>query len=213
MTDHQEAPQGTRALMMQIGARLSDQGANYDVNKDGSMLALIGEAGCGRCNGVIAAEIVETDAPMLLVQVSYSLPFDPIDEDRWLAVYELIALLAPHMTLGHFEYDHEVEELRWRAHQLLPPTGPWDNTLLMALPLEGIDVIDSAFEAFDKVISRGDDANLAVAEMLLAQVDGDPVELFGEEILRMVQTARRRVEGGDAALIDRVSALLVRLTD
>ena len=207
---------GPQAVIERIGALLTERGADCDTDESGTMLALFGDAGVGRCQGIITAEMVETEVPMVLLQVGYSLPRGVVPERRWPALYELLALLSPHLTVGHFEFDHDVGELRWRAHQLLSDAPPWSDAHLMALAMEGIDTIDAYFESFTRVIDDGDDPNLVIAEAFLAindESDEGYGELIESDLLRMLKTARRRAVGGDQATVERISALLLKLTE
>jgi hypothetical protein len=203
--------QGPRALIRHLGELLTAQGVDYETDSTGTMIGLVAETATCQCGGVITAELVETQGQMNLLQVGYALPFEDIPEERWGALYELLALLAPHLVIGHFEFDHELSELRWRGHQLLPISFPWDETRLMALPLEGVDTVGRLYETVRMVVADGDDPNVAVAEMLLAEDEALVQGLYESEILRMLKVARRRLTTQEGAELERVSGLLMKL--
>ncbi len=204
---------GPTALILHLGELLTAQGVDFETDSSGTKIALVGDASVGQCTGIISAESVETEESMNLLQVAYALPFETISEGRWSALYELLALLTPHLIIGVLELDHEVSELRWRAHQLLSTSPPWNDTRLMALPLEGIDTIERLFETISKVVDKGDDPCVAVAEMLLdGNGENSKEGIYEGEILRLLKTARRRIVTTDVVAIDRVSGLLLRLT-
>lgn len=219
MTD---AVDGALALLAQYRALLTEYEVDFD-DLDEESLALPGEAQSGTCDGLLLVEDVETgeavhgdSARLVLCQIVYLLPLEPVTELRRPALYELLAHLAGEVSIGAFELDPELDRVRYRAYLLLPAQGRHEPAQLMAPLLEGLNTIDAWFGALHRVLVDGEDPGHAYAETVLAHARDDGRTLTEAErgrLLALIQAASARYQAaGTQVKLDLLAEMVRQLT-
>ena len=163
---------------------------SVDAELSDGVILLNGEPEAGSCPGVLECRDLETGeavqgeaTPMVLVEVGFTLPFDPVPRDRMAQVALMLSCLNPDIGLGQLELDPVSHTLGFRCAQLIPGREPVSDAFLMAPLLEGLNVIDDCIDA------------------LVAVLDGDAA---GHIFTTLV------IEGAKSPLDDSLRATLLR---
>lgn len=166
---------GAEALRARFVALLADYGV--DVEPEDELLVISGEADAGPCPGIIECrdleigEAVKAEQSLVLVEATYTLPFDPVPPDRLAEVALVVACINPGVGVGHFELDPLTRLLGFRTAQLVDPEAVTDG-LLMAPLLEGLNVIDDHAGSLSAVLD-GAAAGHVFAEVVLGEYGSD----------------------------------------
>lgn len=201
-------------------AMLNDQGVDWQ-EVDERLLMLSGESEHGDCDGFLSvadltASDGDTELDAVLLQVAYAFPapFDGVEKNERAAVFELMAHLAPDLSLGSFEIDPDDNRLRYRMSTLWP-AGPVPKPLMYGPLVQGLEVIDTYAPVFSDVLGGVDPAHAYVAMVLaeFAEEGGRPDEAERVRLLGIIELATGRYKArSDQDRLDALAELVRDLT-
>lgn len=172
MTDALPPDEG---LCAQYAAALTAYGVEFE-RLSPVALAFVGDAECGTCEATLEFETLESAEAVkgepvasVLVQAAFELPDTVIPAARQPAIDTLLRLLGPDIAFGAFEVDARTESIVYRLPLLQPAGATLPEGFLMGPLLEGLNIVDEAYDLFLRVIVDGDDPGHVYAERALSR--------------------------------------------
>ncbi len=212
-------------VIEQYAAALEEEGVDYEVGEDGSLIYVFADTEAGRCEGFIvvdefvAAQVGDEFEALALAfcEVFFVLPTEswPVAANPGPLLEFLVRLNESH-RIGSYELHIEENELRFRIYQTFDTTEPLSTDQLLLPLYEAVRAIDLHWEFFTMVMRDQYDPAHAIAEFYARECFDDEDGLNEELVSRageLFDIARDRYRAtGHDELAETITVRLQELT-